>query len=177
MSNVMIDIETLGTESNSVIFSLGAAKFNSKGANDTFYRVIDIETCTKYGLVINGSTVQWWMGQSEEARKVFKEKGDSLFNVLSDFSKFIDVSAEGKNKIKVWGNGSDFDNVILANAYSAVNLPLPWKFWNNRCYRTMKNIFSGVPFNRAGTHHNALDDAVSQAEHLVEIMGHVKGEK
>jgi len=34
----------------------------------------------------------------------------------------------------------------------------------------MKNMFSGVNMKREGIHHNALDDAKSQALHLIEIV-------
>jgi hypothetical protein len=30
-------------------------------------------------------------------------------------------------------------------------------------------MFPNVPMERSGTHHNALDDAISQAKHLIEI--------
>jgi exodeoxyribonuclease VIII len=44
-----------------------------------------------------------------------------------------------------------------------------WEFWKDRCYRTIKNCYPDVPFDRRGTHHNALDDARSQALHLIAI--------
>jgi inhibitor of KinA sporulation pathway (predicted exonuclease) len=44
-----------------------------------------------------------------------------------------------------------------------------YKFWNERCYRTVKNQYPDVKLTRTGTYHNALDDARTQAEHLVQI--------
>ncbi|MHB0978446.1 MAG: 3'-5' exoribonuclease domain-containing protein [Minisyncoccota bacterium] len=55
-------------------------------------------------------------------------------------------------------------------AYHALDMKQPWKFWNNRCYRTLKNMFPEVPFVRIGIAHDALDDAKSQAEHAVAIL-------
>jgi hypothetical protein len=72
--------------------------------------------------------------------------------------------------VRVWGNGADFDNPILAVAYRrTIFSGQPWKPYNGRCYRTVKNQFQDVKLVRTGTHHNALDDARSQATHLVEI--------
>lgn len=170
MSNFMVDLETLGTKPGSVIIAIGATKFTSKGIHEEFYKVIDLDSCVKCGLTIDPCTVQWWMGQSDDARKLFAEKGDSLFNVLSEFSKFIGLGESERKIAKIWGNGSDFDNVLLAQAYAAVNLETPWRFYNNRCYRTMKNLYPTVKFERSGTAHNALDDAKSQTEHLIKIL-------
>ena len=72
----------------------------------------------------------------------------------------------------IWGNGAAFDNVVLASAFRATGMQVPWAFWNDRCYRTVKSLFSNVKLKRSGTHHNALDDAVTQAKHLLEIAEH-----
>ena len=86
---------------------------------------------------------------------------------LEGFAKFVG----DPSKARVWGNGASFDNPILANAYRAVNLDPPWRFWNDRCYRTVKSMFGkNVKLERIGEHHNALDDAKSQADHLIRIM-------
>jgi len=171
MKNVMIDLETMGTDSNSAIIALGAVEFGSAGLGEEFYSTIALSSSTHYGLKINPDTIMWWMQQSDEARGAFKREGDSLFNVLNKFITFLSANPD----VKVWGCGSDFDNVILANAYKAVNLAAPWKFYNNRCYRTMKGLFNKIPIDRIGAHHNALDDAKSQAEHLVRIFGSIAG--
>ena len=71
----------------------------------------------------------------------------------------------------MWGNGATFDNVILANAYRGAGLPVPWKFWNDKCYRTIKGFFPQIKLQRIGTHHNAQDDAESQAWHLINMVG------
>ncbi len=68
----------------------------------------------------------------------------------------------------MWGNGADFDNAILAHCYSRLGRPAPWKFWNSRCYRTLKS-FSPVRGKRIGVHHHALDDAKTQAADAMAI--------
>ena len=60
-------------------------------------------------------------------------------------------------------------NIILSEAYQRIGTSAPWPFWKDRCYRTMKNMHPGVQMERAGTHHNALDDAKTQALHLMRI--------
>ena len=65
--------------------------------------------------------------------------------------------------------GADFDNSILNFAFTKAGIPIPWSPWSGRCYRTIKSIFNGVKLSRKGTYHNALDDAKTQALHLIDI--------
>lgn len=162
--HVMVDLETLGTASNSVIVALGAARFDANGVLDTFYRRISAQSCVDVGLQLDVSTVEWWMKQSAEARAVFEQPGLQLATVLYDFQVWY---AQGAC---LWGNGATFDNVLLANAYKACKVKAPWPYWGDRCYRTVKALHPLVkadPFE--GVQHNALDDAVHQAKHVIKI--------
>lgn len=160
----MIDLETLGVRPGSAILTIGAVRFNSTGLKDEFYARIDAKSCVDCGLQIDVSTVMWWLQQGDEARKALVQPGRLLKDVLQDFASW---SAEPDT---LWGNGASFDNSLLSEAYLLSGIPQPWKFWNDRCYRTLKGVFPEVPFQRTGTHHNALDDAKSQALHLIEIL-------
>jgi hypothetical protein len=163
-THVMVDLETLGTDYNAVIIALGAAQFTVNGISSTFYRRIDAQSCVAAGLTIDVSTVEWWMQQSDAARQIFTQKGDKLAHVLQDFSNWFPKEA------CLWGNGATFDNVILNSAYKAVSLQKPWPYWGDQCYRTIKAHHKHVPadaFN--GVKHNALDDAIHQARHLIKI--------
>lgn len=169
---VMIDLETLGTGNDAVILSLGAVKFDphSMEMGEKFYVTIDPASCQRYGMKIDAKTVLWWMGaERSEAR-------DFLINAeLLDLAAALEGFRLWMNGDKpVWGNGATFDNVILRNAFAAIGMECPWKFWNDRCYRTMKNVAPKMavdtPIERIGTHHNALDDAVTQARHLQRIF-------
>lgn len=171
--NVMVDLETLGTTPNSAIVSIGAVKFSSAGLGEEFYKTIDLQSCEDAGLDIDPSTVAWWMGQSDKARAVFKDKGKPLAEALNAFTKFIGI--ENVGQVKLWGNGANFDNVILVNAYRRTGIKAPWQFYNDRCYRTIKSMFKRIEMERSGTHHNALDDAKSQADHLVRILTAIGG--
>ena len=62
------------------------------------------------------------------------------------------------------------DNVILRSAYQRRRIEPPWLWWNDRCYRTVKALHRDVPFERLGTHHKAIDDAISQAQHLIRML-------
>ncbi len=169
MLDVMIDLETMGQGHDAAIVAIGAVEFDrtARETGQEFYLTVDLESAVRCGGVIDPSTVMWWMRQSEHARQALDGKSD-IAQALATFSGWL-RSRGDLSQVRIWGNGSDFDNVILANAYRRLLLPTPWKFWNNRCYRTWKNEHREVSMERSGTHHNALDDAVSQARHMLKV--------
>ncbi len=165
MNNVMLDLETLGSSPGSVIVSIGAVRFSREGLGDRFYRTVDPVSCQRIRLTVDAKTVLWWLGQSEDARREIAKAQTPIEVALLAFSKFL------REDDRVWGNGATFDNVLLSEAYKAADLQRPWSHRNDRCYRTIKNLF-GVglaPAPRPEVEHNALDDAISQATHLIEM--------
>lgn len=170
MENVMLDLETLGTSPGCVILSIGATFFDKTRLGEKFYRTIDVQSCIDAGLTVSGDTFKWWMGQKGEARKALFDKTIPVQDALSEFSAWLGQNCE-TSSVKVWGNGSDFDNAILAKAYGAVlGETQPWRFWNNRCYRTACDLLNDRNRKQEGVYHNALDDAVSQAKHLSRVL-------
>jgi exodeoxyribonuclease VIII len=161
----MADLETLGNKPGSAIVALGAVKFGAAGIFDEFYQRIDLQSCLDHGLTMDASTVLWWLKQPDGPRMEITRPGNRLCQVLHDFSEWL-----GDPNAEIWGNGAAFDNTLLASAFQASGLPLPWKYSNDRCYRTLKALHPEIPMERDGTHHHALDDARSQALHLMRIL-------
>ncbi len=165
-NNIMVDLETMGHNTNAAIVSIGAVKFNEvDGITDSHYEVVSLESSTQAGLETSPETILWWLKQKDEAKAMFQEKTSSLEEALLNFTKWI-----GDEEYDLWGNGSDFDPVVLSSSYSAIGLENPIKFYNHRCYRTLKSLFPDIKIERTGTYHNALDDARNQAVHLLEIV-------
>ena len=174
MQDVMVDLETLGRRPGCAVLSIGAVAFDPKACKlgEEFYVVVSIESCRGAGLHVDPETLTWWEGQSDEAREVIKLAGHVNTETLSAALMMLaEYLAKFGNNVRVWGNGSDFDNAILAVCYGQLGLELPWEFWNNRCYRTLKSLRPGVRMvKREGVRHNALDDARSQALHAIELL-------
>ena len=166
MRHCMIDLETLGTAANAPVIAIGAVFFdpNTGTLGDTFDAAIDVEDAMRYG-VMSGSTFKWWLGQSDAARQKVvrgRERAEDVFNRFGSFAM-----KHGDN-VQPWGNGASFDIAILDHAFPRIlNKPAPWKFWNVRDCRTIKELASGiVNYNdkMQGVAHTALDDAVHQAK-------------
>lgn len=171
MLDVMIDLETMDSGPNAAIVAIGTVEFDTKTCElgERFYKVVNLASAVEAGGVLNPNTIMWWMRQSEEARAVFKDDGEPVTEVLAQFTAWLEQRGPLKD-IRIWGNGASFDNVILASAYKRLGQAVPWVFWNDRCYRTIKSLNWRIKMQRSGTHHNALDDAESQARHLIEIL-------
>lgn len=177
MKHIMLDIETLDTCTTAVVVSIGAVAFNPGGGElgERLYIPLarTINEQLQIGRTINGHTLQWWMKQSPEAQAALSDNSGepTVGRALTLFSEFVIRS--GGSEAKIWGYGADFDNMIVGSLYGAAGVERPWSYRQNRCLRTMKDMAEsrGLVLRtvRSGTHHNALDDAVTQAQQLQEI--------
>lgn len=165
MADVMVDLETMDNKPTSAITAIGAVVFDVKaGLQSEFYVKVDLQSSIDAGLTVSGDTVNWWLTQNEQARTEMAKKGIPLANALKLLAAWLPAGT------KLWGNGASFDNAILSHAYAKVGMEQPWKFWDDRCYRTVKGMYPSIKMDRQGTYHNALDDAKSQAEHFIKIF-------
>ncbi len=167
--HIMVDIETMGNGPEAPILSIGAVAFDAMGIHKEFYTPCTLESAVDSGAVMDASTVMWWLRQDAAARAALEDGEDAgvgLELALRNFTGFL--ITEGAPLQGVWGNGATFDNVIIHRSCKRLSLA-SWPFWLDRCYRTVKQAYQSVKMERVGTHHNALDDAKSQALHLIEI--------
>lgn len=180
----MVDLETLSLNNNAYIRSIGACFFDEYGTGARFYESCDGPP--QEGAHIDPETMAWWARQSTVAREALVNTKDiTLKRTLRGFCEWIreeelaqahEYGCE-ETEVWVWGNGSDFDNVVLQNAYKREGLIAPWMWYNSRCYRTMKNVFRDIKADIFdGEKHNAIADAVHQAKHAAKILRHVYGD-
>lgn len=170
--DVMIDLETLGLKPGCAIAAIGAVFIQGGEIVSDFYRRINWgQSVTKYRLELDPATVRWWLGQSSEAtQELTADGGHTLRQALIDFQRWLKKRSPENNHL-VWGNGSDFDNVILDAAYQRLALNRPWGDFSNRCYRTLAKAFPEIPRPKPEVKHHALHDARAQGLHLIELQG------
>jgi len=170
VKEIMLDLETMGNRPDAAIIAIGAVEFDRETGQlgREFYEVVDLESAMRAGGTVDASTILWWMQQSDDARREFRQDGYSIQEALKHFSYWV---RQGGINPNIWGNGSDFDNVILRSAYTRLGLRAPWSHKQNRCFRTVRNLFPPVEIAvEDGVKHNALADAKYQARYLCEIL-------
>lgn len=168
----MIDLETLDTETSAVVTSIGIVCFDRHLVLDKLEVHVDIQNQLEFfNRTINKDTLCWWLKREDNARKALTDGQDesmALPQALSRVTNFIKANNDGSTI--VWGNGASFDNAILASLYAAEKTTIPWDYWDDRCYRTIKSLHKGLKINReAGVYHRAVDDAEAQAVHLIKM--------
>lgn len=166
----MIDIETLDTRPTSVVLSIGAVEFDKANLGATFSRNVSIDSCLKLGMTVSGPTISWWMDQSDAARAMFNQSTAQVTDMLKEFAQAFNWA-----KIdEVWANGTDFDLVILRNAFEQAGVQCPWAYYKGRDYRTICKLLPRSMFNKLRVEptipHNALEDAIAQALTLQAVM-------
>ncbi|EMV20554.1 exonuclease [Escherichia coli] len=174
--HLMIDLETMGTNTNAPIVVIGAVFFDPQTGEigPVFYIVISLTDAMNTGAVPDGGTIEWWLKQSSEARAAILTDQVKLKDALSRFREFIHEYSDEKF-VQVWGNGATFDNAILRRSYERQGIPCPWRYYNDRDVRTIVELGKTIDFDARivipfeGVRHNALDDARHQAKYVSAI--------
>ncbi|EFA3721365.1 exonuclease [Escherichia coli] len=174
--HLMIDLETMGTNTNAPIVVIGAVFFDPQTGEigPVFYIVISLTDAMNTGAVPDGGTIKWWLKQSSEARAAILTGQVKLKDSLSRFREFINEYSDEKF-VQVWGNGATFDNAILRTSYERLDIPCPWRYHNDRDVRTIVELGKTIDFDARtvipfeGVRHNALDDARHQAKYVSAI--------
>jgi hypothetical protein len=177
----MVDIETFGNGNRSVITSIGAVALSidtNEADFGLFYVTVDPSSCSKIGMEMDASTIQWWLKQSDEARAAISHDNglpiEVALGMLHEWYKQCQCK-------ELWGNGATFDNVILDSAYrlaadadkTHAGKPItpPWGFREHSCYRTLRKHFPNCQEGIENTvKHHALSDAIYQAKILQRIL-------
>lgn len=188
MKRVMIDLETMGTRPDAAIVAIGAVEFdpqfmeNEDGRNfhrgklgRTFYRVVDLQSSIEYGGTVDGSTMYWWLQQSEEARRAlfFEPNKTHICAALVDLSDWF-KEVEG---LEAWAHGDAFDIAILNTAYRDTKIDAPWAYSAGRDTRSVFDTLEWWPnkeeialarLHSGHCEHHALGDAITEAKTICE---------
>ncbi|EEQ2576788.1 TPA: 3'-5' exoribonuclease, partial [Escherichia coli] len=171
--HLSVDLETMGTNPDAPINSIGGKFFDPATGEmgPEFSKAIDLETS---GGIIDRKTIKWWAKRSREAQSAIFTDEISLDVALRLFIEFIEKNSGGRF-VQVWGNGANFDNVILRRSYERQGIPCPWLYYNDRDVRTIVELGNAIGFDVRmaipfeGVPHNALDDARHQAKQVSAI--------
>ncbi|EHY9890541.1 3'-5' exoribonuclease [Escherichia coli] len=171
--HLMIDLETMGKNPDAPVNAIAGKFFDpvTGEMGPEFSKTLDLETA---GGVIDRDTIKWWLKQSREAQSAILTNEIPLDDALLQFREFI-AENSGEFFVQVWGNGANFDNVILRRSYERQGIPCPWRYNNDRDVRTMVALGLVIDFDARttipfeGERHNALHDARYQAKYVSAI--------
>lgn len=179
--HVMLDLETMGNKSNAALISLGAVEFdiNTGETGREFYNRIDLQSCLDRGLVINASTLYWWLTQNRQAQEEVAKGGDDLAAVLEGFGFWLRGTIKG---VKLWGNGARFDVGLLEDAYVACGYEeMPWEFRDERDLRTLVSFAPEIKMKTVQEwkllqtiEHHPIDDCKMQIAYASKIWSKLK---
>jgi hypothetical protein len=168
--DIMVDIETLGTESDSTIFQIAAISFDILTGKqiDTFNGIADISK-NSY-LTVDGSTLKWWLNANKELLTELLNKGvGSSEELLEDFHRWLKRQSKDTKDLYLWGNGILFDNKMIQAQFKNECLEYPIYYKNDRDVRTIVDL-AGAKLgisekelkdkftDESLVHHDAFDD-------------------
>jgi len=166
---IMLDIETTGKTPGCNILSIGATTFFCP-QRILFYSGIHWDNLNP-DFCNETDTMEWWRAQKQGVAAVAFGGKNTYLKALQDFTEFIHRSQRDYGKLHIYANGAAFDFPILEYAYKAVGLNIPWNYFERQCYSTLKAHFPRVPKPKLeGSKHNALYDAINQANHCEAIL-------
>ena len=172
--HIMLDLETMGTTPGCPVLSIGAVAFDAGGVReDHFYSAVKLAE----NPIVSAATLLWWLDQNGYARSVLIEDqktAPGAEEAYKAFSSWVVQARGGMGLLDgVWANGASFDLPIIEHAMRGVGVAVPWSFHVHRCFRTMKELpgarTASVEPEFKGPAHNALYDAIHQAEWLINI--------
>jgi len=172
MKDLMIDLETLGSDYGAVITQIGACYFDRKSGEigDTFLVNIDPKTATRLGFKIEPETVEWWFTQPNKTW--LKEPRVPLPQALDQYREF------SKKAKYVWSHATFDFSMLLDACFRLGRKPLN-HYSSTRDIRTLMDLCRDVTGDNKISKkddeypedaHDALADCKRQVQYCVEAM-------
>lgn len=182
---LMIDLETLGTNENALVFQISAIEFDNKyKVVSKFDKKITLESLLSKGYEIDVKTLNWWLEKNPKLffNLISNKELVSLEEALNDFANYLnDINSKDPN-FEIWANSPNFDCVILKNLFKK-NLPkfdlFETKFRDFRDLRTAISLYETITNKefykefKSETKHEGLSDCLNQIEKLSFVLKNI----
>ena len=181
---VMLDLEFLDTAESAALMQIAIVPMNTetltyeKDLSKCFFLHVDPDDCVQYGMTIGIDTLKWWIKQDLTVlQKAFNIDGKEVKNQplevsLAKVTGFI--LNIGCPDLTVYQRG-DKDAAILSFAYrKAFKKDPPWAWYNVADIRGITKAV-GIDKPNNDKKHDALADALTQAEHLMLSLAKMRG--
>lgn len=172
MKEAMLDFETFGNGKNALVVQVGACFFDRTNGNigETFKMNVDAKSAQESGGEFDADTVYWWMQQHPLAiESILKSPALPIAEVFEGLNFFLSQAES------IWSHAT-FDFVILTETLKRLRMKPKFSYRAARDIRTLKDLAGGIPaIERKGIHHDALDDAIYQAQYTSAMLQKLKG--
>jgi hypothetical protein len=168
MKDMMLDVETLGTRATTAIIQIGACYFDREtGEIGDVFKCNIAPDLKRFSA--DWDTIKWWLNQSDQARLSVTGDAVSIETAMRDLYDFLD-----RDGVCMWSHAT-FDAPIIENAFNVVGLKSPIRYSRMRDIRTLMDVAAHrSEKERAGVHHDALDDCLFQVSYCVEALKKLK---
>jgi hypothetical protein len=140
--DIMVDIETLGTKSDSTIIQISSVAFNIITGDyiAKFNKIADISKNKDYEMNVTGDTLKWWLNTDKELLTKLLNSGiGSSTELLESFNQYL-IGLSSLGELHLWGNGILFDNKMIQHQLDGIGLNYPIKYKNDRDLRTLVDL-------------------------------------
>lgn len=175
MLKAVLDTETLGLRTSSIILSIGVTVFDDSKVdsfedlvNSGINIFIDRKIQEDAGRTFDQSTLQWWKDQGPEAQKALNQQGVSPAQAAILLEAYANSFPVPRKHLKWYCRGPQFDIAKIEDMFAMFETTSPWHYRKPRCSRTWLDehgIDDNVKLERpAGMiPHNSLHDAAFEA--------------
>ena len=170
MAQIMMDIETLGTNFNCVVIQVSMVKFDwNKNILGRLTLNLSMEEQLMKGRTIDQDTIDWWKKQNKEIFESCIKDQIKPYQALNRICAFVE-----KDDI-IWSHAT-FDAPIMNSLFKDFDLRTPWKYTNARDIRTLIDM-SEVnlnDYNWEKKTHNSMDDCEFQIDYCCDARNSIK---
>lgn len=176
--HAMIDLETLSLRPDACILSVACVGFELRESIVHRHQALHLHILinSQPGRHIDGETLQFWLGQEGPARWQVVEGQRTEGTYLVEALLRLKDWWRTHQPECAWSHGAAFDIPILEHAFRKQRLSPPW---GHRDPRDTRTLFMLAPGEDAGKGmegpHNALEDAVLQAERVQAAYRRLRG--
>ena len=181
---IMFDLETLSLQPNALVLTIGMVVFEGGNILSNHYFRLNQRDMSKIDFHVCNDTLEWWRKQSPEARKNAMDydneepKPKHPYAVLQAINWIIkrcsnmetNTTSNTSPNILIWTNGY-VDLMWLNNLYQYFDVHKPWKYWQERDFRTAKAMLPDVEIPNEPIAHHAMYDAMWQTKYLIKARG------
>jgi 3' exoribonuclease, RNase T-like len=160
--NFMLDIETLGIASNSIVLSIAIVEFDKTGPiGEPFYRALDSREQLNSKRTMSLDTIEWWMDFGASYPKHHRVK---VFDALIDMVGYL------PEEHLLWAMPPSFDLRILEDLFRQRNVGIPWSRHNVRDVYTIADALTKEERDKIREENTEVHNAIADCKNQIKLV-------